>query len=46
MNSGRNREWVEAAVMGIKMWLMMTAVFLYLLNADLSTAPVYVYNQF
>ncbi|MCI9148542.1 MAG: hypothetical protein HFG73_09845 [Hungatella sp.] len=46
MSSGKNKEWAEAAVSGIKLWLMMTAILLYLLNADLSTAPVYVYNQF
>lgn len=44
-DSGKMRKWA-GPVAGIKMWLMATAVLLYLLNADLSTAPVYVYNQF
>ncbi len=43
-DSGKMRKWA-GPVAGIKMWLMATAVLLYLLNADLSTAPVYVYNQ-
>lgn len=46
MNFGKNREWAEIVVRGMKMWLMMTAILMYLLNGDLSTAPVYVYNQF
>lgn len=31
---------------GVSIWLMLTAVYIYLLYADLSTAPEFIYNQF
>ena len=30
----------------IKVFLMMVALYLYLMYADLSTAPEFIYNQF
>ena len=30
----------------IFMWIMMTALLFWILNADLSSAPVFIYNQF
>lgn len=30
----------------LKFWVMMMAIFLYLLCADFSTAPEFIYNQF
>ena len=31
---------------GVSIWLMLMAVYIYLLYADLSTAPEFIYNQF
>lgn len=42
----RNDMWQSAGFTTIKLWLMMTAILFYLLNADFSTAPVYIYSQF
>ncbi len=33
-------------VKGIIMGMMLIAIFIHLLNADLSTAPEFIYNQF
>ncbi|MCI8726570.1 MAG: hypothetical protein HFG66_10700 [Hungatella sp.] len=38
--------WQSTGVTAVKMWLMMTAILIYLLYADFSTAPVYIYSQF
>ena len=35
-----------AVFKALVLWLLMTAVFIYLLNADLSSAPEFIYNQF
>lgn len=31
---------------GVSIWLMLTAIYVYLLYADFSTAPEFIYNQF
>ncbi len=40
------RDWLQITAEGLFMWAMMTGLLMYLLRADFSTAPVFVYNQF
>lgn len=42
----RNEVWQSTGFTALKIWVMMTAVLLHLLNADFSTAPAYIYSQF
>ena len=37
---------VRDILRGVSVWLMLTAIYIYLLYADLSTAPEFIYNQF
>ncbi len=37
---------VRDTLRGVSIWLMLMAVYIYLLYADLSTAPEFIYNQF
>lgn len=37
---------VKDILRGVSIWLMLMAVYIYLLYADLSTAPEFIYNQF
>lgn len=37
---------VRDILRGVSIWLMLTAIYIYLLYADLSTAPEFIYNQF
>lgn len=36
----------KSIIMAIGMVIMLVMLFVYLLNADLSTAPEFIYNQF
>ncbi len=40
------RDRMRVVVEGLLMWAMMTGLLIYFLQADFSTAPVFVYNQF
>lgn len=41
-----NKDKIRLIVKGIAMGIMLMAIFIHLLNADLSTAPEFIYNQF
>jgi hypothetical protein len=36
----------DAVWYGVRLWIFMAAICLYLLHADLSSAPEFIYNQF
>lgn len=42
----RENKTARDVLRGVSIWLMLTAIFVYLLYADLSTAPEFIYNQF
>lgn len=37
---------VRDILRGVSIWLMLAAIFIYLLYADFSTAPEFIYSQF
>lgn len=42
----REHKTARDVLRGVSMWLMLTAIFVYLLYADFSTAPEFIYSQF
>ena len=41
-----NSEKVLVIVRAVSIFVMLLLIYVYLLNADLSTAPEFIYNQF
>ena len=46
MNKMKENEKIMIVMKGIAMGAMLIAIFLHLLNADLTSAPEFIYSQF
>ena len=46
MNFTGSHKTLRDILRGVCIWLMLTAIYAYLLWADLSTAPEFIYSQF
>ena len=46
MNFISSHKLLQAILKGVSIWLMLTAIYVYLLYSNFSTAPEFIYNQF